>query len=913
MEHAVTKTELIFEQVDTPEFFYSIGFHTPALDDRGLTHILEHCVLAGSKNFPAKDPFVQLLKSAHHTFLNALTFPEFTVYPVGSTNEKSFKKLMHVYTDAVFNPLVKENKGIFLQEGWRYEKEKGKYKLSGVVFNEMQGALANHESYAEDAFLQALFPHTSLANQSGGDPREIMNLKYDDLVEYHDTYYHPSNARIFIRGSIADIEYYLDFLDTEYISQYEKSTKHHSLKKADKVTNDKYIQKVYAPDSDTYSVGKAWGAHGYSVKQDMERNLIGYILGDAKDGLLHNYLLDSGKFESLNFYHEADIACGSFMLHAVAKKKAISQKKTWQMINEFFADQDNYKLDSDKFERRVRNFAFQYYAYLDQEDGFGRMRSIYPRWMAGDDVAAYFQEGQVINELVQDMTPSKFARLVKKYLVDNSHYAQVAVVPGADAKYSFSEHIRKREEKINASPADTKKLIDQDIKIYNTYKNQKDDKDTLALFDPIPVRDLASRSTRIAHTTQTRANTKYITAEDESNLGYLCLSYDLSKVRPEDILLLDLWASMVPKIELENGDKLSDYISSYTSELETTYSKQGKGKQVLLMQFGYLKTFKKEAESLIQRILTEGTISTKQAHQEITKQVADKKQALVTRGNYYSALRSSAYRDRLAWLEDQVEGVGSVEYMTAYKDVLAQAISGLKEPLADIPLSHVATNTKLGDTSFPGVGGHSKKHATLSESLPRFSTLKENTKHEHVNNKITVNYNALAWRVNKVQLMNPAFRVLQAVISLDYLWREIRERGGAYGAGIGERDGALIHMSSYRDSQTKRTFKVFYDTQKYLENTVWTKDFDITRYIVRSFSTLDRPMSIQEKIIVCLYRDLRELTQSDLDAFRKEMKHLDTKILKREAKKMFANMSTSTQVTIGAGEEGKKYQKITEI
>ena len=320
-EHIILGTELLYIKTEDPEFFYSVGFYTPAVSDKGLTHILEHSVLAGSENFQVKDPFVQLLKSSHFSYLNAVTYPEFTAYPVGSTNEQSFKKLMHVYTDAVFKPLIVKEKGIFLQEGWRYEKkENGKWGISGVVFNEMRAAMSTHDRMFEDYYLKTLFKGNTLGNMSAGDPRQIINLTHDEMVAYYKKYYHPSNARIMLHGNITNLEYYLKFLDTQYLNTFTKA-KRLKPKKVTSIT--KPIRKkieMYAPQDKTYSTGMVTVCPVKNYKKQLMRDFVAYVLGDKKYGLLYKYMTVSGLVEDVDIFHESALTANTFVVRAVARK-----------------------------------------------------------------------------------------------------------------------------------------------------------------------------------------------------------------------------------------------------------------------------------------------------------------------------------------------------------------------------------------------------------------------------------------------------------------------------------------------------------------------------------------------------------------------------------------------------------------
>ena len=225
LSHKKTGARLFLMLNDDENKVFSIGFRTPPDTSTGVAHILEHSVLCGSEKFPVKDPFVELVKGSLNTFLNAMTYPDKTVYPVASCNEKDFQNLMNVYLDAVFYPNIYHEPKIFQQEGWHYELEdtKGPLTINGVVYNEMKGAFSSPESLLDRLITHELFPDTCYGFESGGDPAEIPNLTYEDFVRFHQSYYHPSNSFIYLYGNM-DIVQKLEWLDKEYLGRFEKRT-----------------------------------------------------------------------------------------------------------------------------------------------------------------------------------------------------------------------------------------------------------------------------------------------------------------------------------------------------------------------------------------------------------------------------------------------------------------------------------------------------------------------------------------------------------------------------------------------------------------------------------------------------------------------------------------------------------------
>ena len=222
LKHKKSGARVLLMENDDENKVFTIGFRTPPSDSTGVPHIMEHSVLCGSRDFPVKDPFVELVKGSLNTFLNAMTYPDKTVYPVASCNDKDFQNLMHVYMDAVFYPNIYQHDEIFRQEGWSYKLDEpdGKLEYNGVVYNEMKGAFSSPEGVLDRVILNSLFPDTSYAYESGGDPEEIPNLTYEQFLDFHRKYYHPSNSYIYLYGDM-DMEEKLKWLDENYLCEFD--------------------------------------------------------------------------------------------------------------------------------------------------------------------------------------------------------------------------------------------------------------------------------------------------------------------------------------------------------------------------------------------------------------------------------------------------------------------------------------------------------------------------------------------------------------------------------------------------------------------------------------------------------------------------------------------------------------------
>ena len=308
---------------DDNKVFY-IGFRTPPKDSTGVAHIIEHSVLCGSRDFPVKDPFIELVKGSLNTFLNAMTYPDKTVYPVASCNDTDFKNLMHVYLDAVFYPNIYKERNIFLQEGWHYEAEddQSPITVNGVVYNEMKGALSSPDDVLARSIYGALYPDTPYAVESGGDPVCIPDLTYEAFLEFHSRYYHPSNSYIYLYGNM-DMEERLIYLDEAYLSAFDKieidseipaqapfdkpveASEHYSVQSEEELDGHSYLtwNVSLAPDGQDTELGLAF-------------KIIDYMLCDAEGAPVKKALRDKGIGEDVYSLLELGIRQPSYTVTA---------------------------------------------------------------------------------------------------------------------------------------------------------------------------------------------------------------------------------------------------------------------------------------------------------------------------------------------------------------------------------------------------------------------------------------------------------------------------------------------------------------------------------------------------------------------------------------------------------------------
>ena len=438
LRHKKSGARILLVENDDDNKVFSIGFRTPPQDSTGVPHIMEHSVLCGSRNFPAKDPFVELVKGSLNTFLNAMTYPDKTVYPVASCNDKDFQNLMHVYMDAVLYPNIYKHEEIFRQEGWSYQLDSvdDKLKYNGVVYNEMKGAFSSPEGVLDRVVLNTLFPDTSYANESGGDPEVIPELTYEQFLDFHRKYYHPSNSYIYLYGDM-DMEEKLDWLDKEYLSKFDFVSVDSEIKYQDPF--DKIVEKEipYSIASDESEEDNTYLSYNKVIGTSLDKELylafqiLDYALLSAPGAPLKKALTDAGIGKDIMGSYDNGIYQPIFSI--VSKNANQEQKNAFiQMIEDVLRECVDRGIDKKALEAGINYHEFRY-----READFGN----YPKglmyglqmmdsWLYDDEKPFIHIEAlDTFEFLKKQIGTGYYEELIQKYLLDNTHGAIVIVKP----------------------------------------------------------------------------------------------------------------------------------------------------------------------------------------------------------------------------------------------------------------------------------------------------------------------------------------------------------------------------------------------------------------------------------------------------------------------------------------------------
>ena len=491
---------------DSNKVFY-IAFRTPPEDSTGVAHIIEHTVLCGSKNFPVKDPFIELVKGSLNTFLNAMTYPDKTVYPVASCNEQDFKNLMHVYLDAVFYPNIYRERNIFRQEGWHYEAESADSEITvnGVVYNEMKGALSSPEDILGRQINAVLYPHTPYVHESGGDPVNIPDLTYEAYLDFHRRYYHPSNSYIYLYGDM-DMAERLTWLDQAYLSHFDRLDIDSSIPLEPAFSQPVESRCAYSILPEEEPAGKSFLSWNLAVLPDsldagsnMALKILNYALCDAEGAPVRKALRDRGLGEDIYTMFESGIRQPSYSI--VAKYADPARKDEFvQVIRETLN-----KIADEGISPRALEAGINYYEFRYREADFGS----YPKglvyglnaldsWLYDDDKPFIgLQIGEYFDVLREKAKSGFFEDMIRTCLLDNPHCAVVVLEPEPGLSDRLDEEMRQRMQAFaeGCTKEERQQIVD-DLAALRTWQQTPDPEENIRRIPMLSREDLSRKAVR---------------------------------------------------------------------------------------------------------------------------------------------------------------------------------------------------------------------------------------------------------------------------------------------------------------------------------------------------------------------------------------------------------------------------------
>ncbi len=916
----------ILSNNDDNKVFY-IGFRTPPEDETGVPHIIEHTTLCGSKKFPVKDPFIELAKGSLNTFLNAMTYPDKTVYPVASCNDQDFKNLMDVYLDAVFNPNITKYEEIFKQEGWHYELtgKDDELKINGVVYNEMKGAYSSPDEVLSSQIYRSLFPDNTYSKDSGGNPEYIPKLTYEAYLDFYHKYYHPSNSYIYLYGDM-DVVERLVWLDKEYLSLYDYKKVNSEINKQPAFDKIKNVEAQYSITMDDSQENKTYLSYNRVVGDSLDEMLyqafdvLDYALVSSPGAPVKQALIDAGIGDDVYGSYDAGILQPVFSF--VAKNANASQADEFESIIEnTLKEVVKTGINKEALLAGINSSEFKF-----READFGQFPkgllfglNCLDSWLF-DDMKPFIHLECLgtFAKLRKAVDTDYFEKLIQEYLLDNTHGSSVTVKPKRGLGNEREEALAKElsDYKASLSDEEIKKLI-EDTEHLKKYQEEPSSDEDLRKLPMLTRADMKKNAMPFSNIEDELLDVKVVRHDIESNgIDYISFLFDAGDFAQNELGYLGFFTNALGLVSTEKYSytDLANATNIYTGGISTGTASHPdiKDRNNFVFKFEVKlkvleKNLDKALELMEQMLLTSDFTDTKRMG-ELVAQIKARLQAnLSSSGHLVAAMRSMSSFSRYALYQDELKGIAFYRSICRIEKELSESPVSVSDKLAAIAKKLFARNRML--ISFTGnneaygnakpslkkvITGFNKMSAVGYQAEVHFNTAKE-----AFIDASQIQYVAKTGDfICEGYEYTGALRLLRIILSYDYLWINVRVKGGAYGCMNTFLRSGESYFVSYRDPNLSDTLDVYDRIPEYIKS-FSPDERDMTKYIIGTFSALDTPMNPEAKGSRSLSAYLEGITYEQIQKERDEILNAQPEDIRRLADLVEAVLKKDSICVIG--------------
>lgn len=895
MEHEKTGAQLLyFDRADENKTF-SISFKTLPEDNTGVFHILEHSLLNGSEKFPVKEPFVSLLQNSMQTFLNAMTFPDKTVFPVSSRNEQDLFNLMSVYLDGVFRPMIYQRPEIFMQEGWHYEfgEEEAEPYYNGVVYSEMKGAFSDVDQLMDDETQRILFPDTSYGFCSGGQPECITDLTYEKFLDAHRRFYHPSNARIILDGHM-DVEAFLKYMDEEYLSKYDYQKPDFDFVMQKPAAGEKTVFYEAQDPEETLAhmtIGKILCSHDEVEKLYAAKILADYLTG-SNEAPLKRAFLEKGLAQDVELGVHDQVYQPSIYLVAYNTEKELFPEIR-DFLPETIKKMAEKGLDKEALSASLERFAFEN-KEISEPYGVEIVLRVLSGWLYGDDPLTYIDNADIFEKLREKVNTGYFEKLLLEMLGDGQDKAYLYVLPSPD---KGQEDAQKEAEKIAAvtsgwDETEWQQARERFMKMQE-WQQSMDSEEALCSLPHLELSDVPKELKTVETKKLHIAGSDVLQVVTETNgIAYLNLYFDISDFTPEELQLMNVLTACIGELGTANytGEQLQTKIKSVMGGFGARVEVMAKpgdltdSRQYLLITAGMLEENAGAAVEILKELLTNGKYDEKdKIYETICQNDYLLKQALIGNGHQFAITKALSAFSQEGALKELLEGESFVNWFGAFTGEFEKEGESFCEKFGEL-----VNRAFAGNRLFVGYCG--KIEADILENLIQALPVKEmgaqihcpvfGTEKCQIEIPGNVGYTALGHNVYALgSEFSGSWAVLTSVMTFGYLWNMVRVQGGAYGTGMGIQRNGNLFSYSYRDPNLENTWSVYQDMADFLEEFL-AQDMPLDDIIIGTLSTIDpllAPAGICDQECI---RYLKGITPESIGQIRQEILGTTTSELK---------------------------------
>lgn len=900
LRHKKSGARIALLSNDDENKVFTIGFKTPPADSTGVAHILEHSVLEGSKEFPVKDPFIELVKGSMNTFLNAMTYPDKTLYPVASCNDKDFANLMHVYLDAVFYPAIYKEPRIFYQEGWHYEMEdvRDELKLNGVVYNEMKGAFSSSDDVLDREIVRGLFPDTVYANESGGDPDAIPDLTYEQFLAFHSRYYHPANSYIYLYGNM-DMAERLIWMDEHYLSHFDKIDVDAQIGLQEPFAEPRETRKTYSitesepMEHSTYLTCSIAAGDVLDREEYIAFQILDYALCSSQGAPLKQALLDAGIGEDV--YSDYDSGTRQPYFSIVAKGAEESQKEEFLRVIEETLE----KLSKGGLDKKRLLAGLNYYEFKYREADFG----IYPAglmyglqmmdsWLYDDEKPfIHIEAGDTYAALRKKVDSCYFEELISEKLLNNPHRSVLVLAPERGLTARKDEELAKRLAlyKESLSETELEKIVEQTRQL-RAFQEEPDRPEDLAKIPLLAREDIRRKVEPVILEERCVGDTKLIYHSIPTNgISYFRLLFDVTDISSELFPYIGILKAAFGLVDTENYSyqELFTQTDLLTGGIVPVTNLYPNAKDLTQRRITFEvkgKAFDKnlqDAMALIEEMLIRSDYSDTKRLYEILAELKSRLQSsMMSAGHVVAGGRAVSYFSENAAIQEVLSGMDFYRLLEKICGDWEQEGKKTAEKLSELAKQIFCRENLMLDfisqdeavyEQFRELAGGLKEKLPVKNAAGQPYRVETVRRNEGFLSSSQVQYVCRAGNFLKHGLpYTGALRILKGILDNDYLWNQVRVKGGAYGCMCSFGKNGDAWFVSYRDPNLAKTIEAFEAAPGWVEQFA-DDERAMTQAVIGTISEMDTPMNPAAKGLRSLSIYLTNQTEEQLQRERDEV------------------------------------------
>ncbi len=891
MSHEKSGAELLFIKRPDSNMTFAISFKTIPENDTGVFHILEHSVLCGSEKFPIKEPFVDLLKSSLKTYLNAMTFPDKTVYPVSSRSERDLLGLIDVYMDAVLHPNALKRPEIFYQEGWHHEMHEGENKMSykGVVFNEMKGAYSSVDDIEYEYMSKLLYRGTPYAYDSGGDPTKIPDLTYEEFVAAHKKYYHPSNSKIILDGDV-NLDSVLPLINS-YLKEYDRQPADFeipSLKYSGHVEGTEYYEiSENESEEGKLRITLAFATFPYYEKKRALALAVAIdAIAGSNDSPLRRDVLATGLCEDIYFSPMIDGIKDNSLFLTIKNVKEENKKKVIEKTFEVLRKIVNNGIDKSLLESTADRMEFK----LREQDGGGNplgisyVISALEFWLYGGDPLEGLEFESRLAFLREKMSEQKyFENLLDEVILKSPHSACLFLRPSPTlgSERNAREEARLAKEYNAMNESERLATVERTARI-EEWQRSEDTPEAKATIPKLSISDIPENPIELPITVYNIGkNTTIYTDVNSRGITYLWCAFDVSDLSGEELFMLSLLGELY-----ENVDTKARSASALQTKMKSTFGSFSVGvftsgpigecRVYLRVGMALLDAKKANACELVKEVLFDSKFDNADTIAKLIRQMKlAAKEGISQSGHTVALTRASAYVSTDAAASDYIDGIESYLLLSALDESYKSNPALTEEKLMSL-IERVYTKNRL-TLSYAGVRDDSFAEQIISlfkdgeGEIPPCKIAPLGKLNEGIAIPAQVSYASAADSAfGKGEQLPGSLAVARSILSYGFLWNEIRVQGGAYGAGFVQRQNGIIGFYSYRDPSAGRSLDIYGRSADFLREFA-ASGADLTDYIIGTIGDIDPLASPKTVASIAFVSYLRGETDESRLAYRKQL------------------------------------------